>query len=197
MDESVIVTLSADATYTVGAANSDTVTITSNDQPASTPVTLSVVNLFDNKNGKNYFPGGPDGTDPLDDINSLAEEDKVEVLGDDSSFWWEAQYADPDPILGDPSEVIVTLNYRPEAGWTGTFTVEYRVGTTVLASSTMPGNSSGNTMSFTWDLSSVVTTSSDLANGRLRFLNTDPGGKKVFVSFSSTDATLGGGTPSN
>ena len=168
------------------------VTRTVNVTAPAPPVTLSVINVFDNKNGKNYFPGGPDGTDPLDDINSLAQEDKVEVLGDGSSFWWEAQYADPDPALGNPSQVLVTVNYRPEDDWTGTFTVQYRVGSTVLASTTLPGNSSGNAKTFTWDLSSVVTTSSDLANGRVRFLNSDPSnGKKVFVSFSSTTATLG------
>ena len=193
-DETVVATVADDTAYTVGTPASGTVTIASDDQGQSTPVTLQVVNLFDNKNGKNFFAGGPDGSDPVDDVNTPAEEEKLEVLGDETSFWWEAQHANPDPGLGDPTSVIVKVNYRPEEDWNGSITVEYRVGSSVLASTTMPGNSAGRSESFTWDLSSAVTTTADLANGRLRFINNDPANhKKVFWSFTTLDAILGGG----
>ncbi|WP_086933218.1 PKD domain-containing protein [Agarilytica rhodophyticola] len=157
---------------------------------------LLVNNVFDNKDNKEYFVGSSEGTEPLDEINSLDEDEKLEILGSDPSFWWEAQYNDPDISLGDPTEVLITFNYRPEKDWTGNFTAEYRVGDSILASTVLPGNSSGKINNFVWDLSSIITTRNQLVEGRLRFINDDPdNGKKIFMNFSQMDVELGDAIP--
>ncbi len=83
---------------------------------------MLVTNVFDNKDGKDYFPGGPDGSDPYDDLLTLAEEKKVEVLDDDPSFYWEADYED---VSGSTvSGVEALLELRRESDATGTFRIE-------------------------------------------------------------------------
>ena len=97
--------------------------------PCGTPFTVLVTSVFDNKNGKDFFPGGPDGSDSYDDLLTLAEEKKVEVLGDDPSFYWEADYED---VSGSTvSGVEALLQLRRESDATGTFRIEVRVGGSV------------------------------------------------------------------
>ena len=57
----------------------------------------------------------------------------------------------------------------------------------------MPGNNAGQSETFVWNLSSFVTTAADLANGRVRLLNSDTGGKKIYMTYTVIDTTLGGG----
>ena len=44
---------------------------------STTTVNLIVNRVFDNKNQKFYFTGSPDGADPMNDLNTKAEEYKV------------------------------------------------------------------------------------------------------------------------
>jgi hypothetical protein len=60
--ETVVVTLSANASYTVGSPNSATVTIQDNDGGPSTPtITLSFDGLIRDRVGQNEFALNPDG----------------------------------------------------------------------------------------------------------------------------------------
>ena len=95
-----------------GTPNSATVTLSSDDVGVPPgpdgEVSLTAQSAYDNKTRKTYIVGGPDGVDPLNDLNTLAEEYKFEIEAG-STFWWEATYADP--VVGSeaPSEVLVTV----------------------------------------------------------------------------------------
>jgi subtilisin family serine protease len=155
---------------------------------------FEAASVYDNKNGKTYRPGGPDGDEPKRDQNTAAEEFKFEVESG-PYFWWQADYADPASNAPDPSSVFVNLNYRSETGWTGSFTVRYYNGSTLLASVNLPVDSredsragKGQKMAFRWNLTGIVTTRAAVAAGKVRFINQSFGGKKVWVTFSNLDA---------
>ena len=199
-NETIVVHLAPSAAYSIGTPNSATVTLSSNDVGVPPgpdgEVSLTAQSAYDNKNGKTYIVGGPDGVDPLNDLNTLAEEYKFEIEAG-STFWWEITYADP--VLGSaaPSEVLVTVQYRSETNWTGTLRAQYYHGTTLLASTPLPVNSSndpaagkGQKHTYVWNLSSVVTTVQALSNARVRLINESTNGKKVWVTYSVTNATL-------
>ena len=198
--ETVTVTVTANAAYAVGAPSSATVTITSDDVGVPPgEVSLTAQSAYDNKNGKTYIAGGPNGVDPLNDLNTLAEEYKFEIESG-NTFWWEATYTDPASGSAAPSQVLVTVQYRSETGWTGTLRVEY-YGTTQpqppftflpVNSSNDPAVGKGQKHTYVWDLSSVVTTAQALRNARVRFINQSTNGKKVWVTYSVTRATLDG-----
>ena len=194
-NETVVATLTADPAYGIGASASGTVTIESDDIQPPEPTSLQVSRVFDNKNGKSYFPGGPDGADPYNEVRSLSENQNLEVENG-SSFWWQLQFENPATNLGDPTQVMVDLSYRAESDYSGTFRAEYRVGSQLLTSIDLPVDSSGQTLTnFTWDLSSVVTALSDLTNGEVRLINTGGNGKKIFANFAAIGAVLGGTAP--
>jgi subtilisin family serine protease len=155
---------------------------------------LEATGVYDNKNGKAYQPGSPDGDEPKRDLNTTAEEFKCEIESG-SNFWWQADYADPTSNAPNPSSVFVNINYRSEAGWAGTFTVQYYNGTTLLASANLPVNSSqdpgtgkGQLATVNWNLSGIVATRAAVAGGKVRFINQSYNGKKVWVTFSNLDA---------
>ena len=192
-DETVVVTLTTSTLYDIGASANATVTIESDDLQPPEPVTLTVANVFDNKNNKNYFPGGPDGADPFNEIISLTENQNLEVEHG-SSFWWQIGFEDPAAGQTNLTNVVVDLSYRAESDWNGNFQAEYRVGSQVLASIDLPVNGS-SLNNFNWDLSSVVTSVSDLTDGEVRLTNSGGNGKKIFANFAALQATFNGGTP--
>jgi hypothetical protein len=103
------------------------------------PFTLLANGVYDNKDGKDFFPGGPDGSEPLDDLRSLAEERKVEILPNDPSFYWEARYED---LAGSTvSGVEVLVHLRRENGAIGDVQVEVRSGGEILAVESVPMSS--------------------------------------------------------
>lgn len=171
------------------SANSSQVSATP--RAAVLPVTLLANGAFDNKNAKDYFSGSPNGADPVNDLNTTAEEKKVE-LESGASTWWEARFQDPAAGSAPPQSVNVTLQYRPEGQWTGTFTAEYWSGSTRLATVNLPasGAGSGVLTTYQWNLSSVVTTSATLSAGRVRLINNSSSGKKVTASFARIQAQL-------
>jgi Bacterial Ig domain/Calcineurin-like phosphoesterase/Calx-beta domain len=155
---------------------------------------LNVTSVYDAKNNKTYSPTSPDGRDPLNDINSIAEEKKVEIESGAGNYW-EANYEDVPAGIGNPTRVIATLQYRPESSWTGTFRAEYWSGSTLLASVNLPATS--NTLTtFGWDVSAAVTTLANLNNGRVRLVNISTNGKKVTASYTVVQATFAEGAQS-
>ena len=199
-NETIVVSLAPSSAYSIGTPNSATVTLSSDDVGVPPgpdgKVSLTAQSAYDNKNGKTYIAGGPNGVDPLNDLKTLAEEYKFEIESG-STFWWEVTYADPVAGSEAPSEVLVTVQYRSETSWTGTFRVEYYHGTTQLASTPLPVNSSndpaagkGQKHTYVWNLSSVVTTAQALSDARVRLINESTNGKKVWVTYSVTNATL-------
>ena len=58
-----------------------------------------------------------------------------------TGFWWEASYADPTAGSGNPIQAMLTIHYRSEMAWTGTFTVAMYKGSTVLARVNLPVDS--------------------------------------------------------
>jgi len=158
----------------------------SNTASARTSALKLIVNgVYDNKNGKTYSATSSNGREPMDDLNTTAQEKKVEVESG-SNYWWDVNYQDPTDT-GIPQSVVVTLQYRPENSWTGTFTAEYWDGGLRLASVVLPASGSGTdgTLSvYKWNISNVVTSSSRLASGRVRLINNSSNGKKVLVSYS-------------
>ena len=91
-----------------------------------TPFTVLANGVFDNKNQKDYFTGGPEGSAPLDDLRTLAEEFELEMVTDDPSFYWEARYEDLG--AGTVCDVDVLIQARREAGAVGTLVIEVYVG---------------------------------------------------------------------
>lgn len=155
---------------------------------------FTVSSVFDNKNGKVY--PGSDGADPYNDLNSTTEAYKVEVESG-STFWWEAQFTDPPTGAGNPVGTVLTLQYRPEESWTGTFTAQVFNGTTLLTSLALPVDSSkdpvsgkGRLSTYQWDISSAITSRAVLAGSKVRLVNTGGNGKKVWVSYMILNSTL-------
>jgi len=109
--------------------------------PASceSPFTVLANSLYDNKDGKDYFGGGPDGSEPFDDLRTPAEERKVEILPDDPSFYWEARYEDL--AGGTVSGVEVLVNLRRENAGSGDVQVQVWSGGVMLAVETVPMSS--------------------------------------------------------
>ena len=127
-DETVGVTLSPNAAYVVGTPASASVTLTSEDGATPTPAVHAVSRVFDNKNGKAYWMGGPDGSEPADDLRSMTFDPlKVEVESG-AGFWWEAEYEDPAATAVPPTSVKLIIDKRPEEGWSGRLTAEARSG---------------------------------------------------------------------
>ncbi len=141
-DETVGVTLSPNAAYVVGTPASASVTLTSEDGATPAPAVHAVSRVFDNKNGKAYWMGGPDGSEPADDLRSMTFDPlKVEVESG-AGFWWEAEYEDPAATAVPPTSVKLIIDNRPEEGWSGRLTAEARSGSTLLASVILPANGS-------------------------------------------------------
>ncbi len=158
---------------------------------------LPATSSYDNKNGKTYYAGGPNGDEPTRDLNSQAEEFKFE-LESGANYWWQAEFTDAAPGASNPSGVFVNAHYRAETGWSGTLTAQYFNGATLVASTTLPVNSSadpafgkGQKGIFRWDISSAVLTRAAVNAGKVRFINQSSNGKKVWVVYSDLEAHLG------
>ena len=93
---------------------------------AGPPFAVLASGVLDNKNEKNYFTGGPEGSAPLDDLQTLAEEFELEMVTDDPSFYWEARYEDL--ATGTVCDVDVLIQARREADAAGTLVIEVYVG---------------------------------------------------------------------
>lgn len=85
---------------------------------------LPVTSSYDKKNNKTYQPGGPDGNEPTQDLQTYAEEFKLEIESG-ALHWWQTEFANVAPSAGRPTGVFVNLHYRTEVGWSGTLTVQY------------------------------------------------------------------------
>ena len=103
---------------------------------AGTPFTVLASGVFDNKDQKDYFPGGPEGSAPLDDLRTLAEEFELEMVTDDPSFYWEARYEDLG--TGTVCDVDVLIQARREAEASGILVIEVWVGGLLETSQTEP-----------------------------------------------------------
>jgi len=103
------------------------------------PFTVLANGVYDNKNGKDFFAAGPDGSEPLDDLRTLAEERMVEVLGDEPSFYWEARYEDL--AGGAASGVEVLVHLRRENAGSGDVQVQVWSGGGLLAIESVPMSS--------------------------------------------------------
>ncbi|NOT53336.1 MAG: hypothetical protein HOP18_01905 [Deltaproteobacteria bacterium] len=161
---------------------------------------LLVNRVYDNKTAKSYYTGGSNGADPMNDLNTTAEEYKFEIESG-PTLWWEILYQDPPATIGTITKVVARLDYRPEATWTGTLTAQYINGTTVLKSVTLPVNGTldpatgkGTKTVYQWDLTSVVPNGTTLTNGKIRIINTSTNGKKVWGTYSVMRATTVGGS---
>jgi acid phosphatase type 7 len=161
-----------------------------------TAASYKVNSAYDKKNNKTYRAGGPDGDDPVRDLNSTSDAIyKVEVE-QGSGYWWEIHYADPASTAGAPSSTVVTLHVVPEESWTGSFTLQYLEGSTVLAQVNLPLDSrkdeatgKGKKLVYSWDLSAQVPGLATLAAGKVRAINAGSGnGKKVFITYSLQNA---------
>jgi hypothetical protein len=100
------------------------------------PFTVLANGVYDNQNGKDFFVGGPDGSEPLDDLRTPAEERIVEILADDPSFYWEARYEDL--AGGTVSGVEVLVHLRRDQGATGDVHIEVWSGGGMLAAESVP-----------------------------------------------------------
>ncbi len=158
--------------------------------PCSEPFTLLVTSVFDNESNRSYFPGGPDGTDPYDDLRSIAEENEVEVLADDPSFYWEATYGTSGS--GSVTGVEVLLALRAEEGAEGTVRIEVSSGATLLTTHDVASSSLVNSDNPSVPPSQIVVfvpvDGEDVAvvnNLRVRvFQPLANDGKKVFWSYT-------------
>ena len=156
-------------------------------------VLYEATRVYDNKNGKTYYPDGPDGDEPKRDLNTAAEEFKLEIESG-PAFWWQTDYADPASNAPNPSSVFVNLTYRSEKDWSGTLVAQYYSGSTLLASINLPVDSRqdpsvglGRKMTFRWNLTGIVRTRTAVAAGKVRFIN-QSNGKKAWVTFSNLEA---------
>jgi Calcineurin-like phosphoesterase/Purple acid Phosphatase, N-terminal domain/Calx-beta domain len=190
-DETVVLTLSPNTAYVVGTPASATVTIVSDDRVVPVPVSHEALRVFDNKNGKAYWAGGPDGYDPLLDLRSTSYDPLKMEVESGANFWWEADYSDPSSTAAHPTAVKLIIDNRPEEGWSGVFTAEARIGTTLLATVRLPVNGSrdpvtgkGTRTRYEWDLSQFVKTREALAGLKLRLVNNAGNGKKVWALYS-------------
>lgn len=159
---------------------------------------LPATSTYDKKNNKTYQPNGPDGNEPTQDLQSYAEEFKFEIEAG-SQNWWQADFANVSASGSTPTGVFVNVQYRTEVGWTGTLTVQYFNGASLVSSTTLPVNSSedpsvgkGRKGVFQWNLSSVVLTRPAVNNGRIRVINQSSNGKKAWIVYGDLDARFGG-----
>jgi serine protease len=175
----------------LGASASAALNITVNaSSGGGAAVSYKVSSAYDKKNGKTWSSS----SDPVKDLNSVNDQlYKVEVE-QGSGYWWEINYADPASTAGTPSSTVVTLHVVPEESWTGTFTLQYLEGSTVLAQVNLPLDSrkdsatgKGQKLVYTWDLSAQVPGLTTLVAGKVRAINTGGNGKKVFVTYSLQD----------
>ncbi|MFN0317554.1 MAG: Calx-beta domain-containing protein [Burkholderiales bacterium] len=193
--ETVVLTLFTGTGYALGTPASASVTLTSEDGSIPTPANHIVSRVFDNKNGKAYWTGGPDGSEPADDLRSMTFDPlKIEVEAG-ATYWWEAEYQDPAATAVHPTVVKVIIDNRPEEDWSGSFTAEARIGTTLLASVQLPVNGNkdpvtgkGTRTRYEWDLSALVKTREGLAGLKLRLINNARNGKKVWAVYSVTQS---------
>ena len=155
---------------------------------------LEAASVFDNKTGKTYRPGGPDGDLPKRDLNTAAEEFKCEIESG-AAYWWQTDFADPPLNARNPSRVFANISYRSETGWIGALKAQYYCGATLMASVNLPVDNSldgslGKAQKgvFRWNLTGLVTTRAALASGKLRITNLSLNGKKVWVTFSNLEA---------
>ena len=152
--------------------------------PIDTPAAPQVDSAYDAESGTTYAPGSA----PVNDLNTAAEENEV-VVQPNASYYWDIGFADADPALGTPTQVLVSLQYRRQNGWKGTFRAEYRVGAAVLATVDLPV--SGNQLNqYAWDLSAEVQDIADLNGGTLRLVNLATGNKTMRVSHAALNAIL-------
>jgi subtilisin family serine protease len=158
---------------------------------------LPATSSYDNKNGKTYQAGGPNGDEPTRDLNTQAEEFKFEIESG-VNYWWQAEFTDAAPDGSNPTGVFVNVHYRAETGWAGTLTAQYFNGATLVASTTLPVNSTqdpsvgkGQKGVYRWNLSAAVLTRAAVNAGKVRFINQSSNGKKVWVVYADLEAQLG------
>jgi RHS repeat-associated protein len=149
--------------------------------PIDTPAPLQADYAYNADTGAEYFAGSPQ----VNDLNTAAEENQVSVQKGATKYW-DIGFADAAPGLGTPTQVLLTLQYRPTNGWQGTFRAEYRVGAAVLATVDLPA-SAGQLGQYIWDLTAAVQSVADLNGGTLRVLNLTTQNKAVRVSRSVLD----------
>jgi hypothetical protein len=164
------------------------------------PLTTMTVNWArDNLGGLDYYAGSPNGTVPMDALNSVSEVDKVDVTPG-TTAWWETRYTDPSPAPvpadGFLISVVVTVQYVMEhVDWDGTLALEARTGAALLGSTTLPEHSTPTQE--TWDVTALLNAEADplasLNDLAVRMVNDDPlGVKNVHWSFTKVEVTYGG-----
>ena len=75
----------------------------------------------------------------MDDLRTPAEEGNVEMVTDNSSFWWEARYEDLG--TGTVSDVEASVQVRREKDGSGTLWIEVYVGGLLETSTSVPVSS--------------------------------------------------------
>lgn len=147
---------------------------------------------YDNKKKMMYFSGGPNGGDAIEDLNTPGEDFACEInAGTDS--WWQLDFNDPKSARIFPSKASLEINFRPESGWQGTFTLQLLSGSKIIASIEAPMDNRfdigrGRARSFRWDLSAFIRTGADVANARVRLINQNMTGKRIWVSRATLSA---------
>lgn len=192
--ESIVLSLTPAASYTVGSPATATVNVVSDDG-SSTLTSYMATREFDNKNGKAYFAGGPDGSLPLDDLNNGSDDPLKLEVESGAGFWREADYQDPAATALAPRVMKLIIDNLPEDNWSGTFTAELRSGSTLLAATDLLVNSSldaatgqGRRTRFEWDVSNLVSSSEVLAGAKLRLVIRASNGMKVWATYSVIQA---------
>ncbi|MHC4250171.1 MAG: hypothetical protein ACYS9X_13665, partial [Planctomycetota bacterium] len=164
------------------------------------PLTTMTVNWArDNLGGLDYYAGSPNGTVPMDALNSVSDVDKVDVTPG-TTAWWEARYTDPSPVPvpadGFLISVVVTVQYVMEhVDWDGTLALEARTSAGLLGSTTLPEHSTPTQE--TWDVTALLNAEADplasLNDLAVRMVNDDPlGVKNLHWSFTKVEVTYGG-----
>ena len=92
--------------------------------------------VYDNKNGKDFYADGPDGSEPMDDLRTPAEDEKLEIVSDDPSYYWEARYADLGG--GNVCNVEVVVQVRREQDAAGSLRIDVYSGGLLEAAETIP-----------------------------------------------------------
>jgi hypothetical protein len=154
-----------------------------------------VSGAYDNERKIMYAPDGPYGSEAIEDLNTPGEDYVCEIsAGIDS--WWQLNFNDPRSVRLDPSRASLKISYRPESGWHGVFTLQYLSGSDLLASVNVPvdnrydggrGRGRGRRGDFRWDLSGLIRTRADIANARVRLINQNTTGKRIWISLAALD----------
>jgi len=164
------------------------------------PVTTMTVNWArNNKDGREYYSGSPNGTAPLDALNSPLDTEKVDV-DDKVTEWWETRFADPVPATIPADGVlisgIITGQYRMEhVDWDGTLTLEARTTAGPLGYMTLQEHDVATQE--TWDMTALVNVEADplaaLNDLGIRMVNDDPvAAKKIHWSHTKVEVSYGG-----